>query len=1756
MTSTMKHVFIIFTGFSQILATGTRGNSLSINKNLTFTGELSIETLTDMDRRKLSIEKSSLVNEELLDTNLTFFPKEELRNNWEIRTSHSHTSTILHGYPMNPRSEEQPSTEAAFNEFENNCNFKTGMYYDICGKCVNKTAYANECKICGGSINCQSCSNTPDTKPDQCGQCLKLEDNSWNNCTKTFSMFPTVIDITAVDKHGIVYLKGVGLSGGSLPNLECSIHNSFDNKFLNVINILLVKNKIQITFEMNGVEHEYQVHCNTSNEDAVIGFYNLTIINSNSLSILMLAPSSVVLGREVEFLVIARGMSTLSDIICFIKAKNNALLTTLPTDNIQGNSLVTNITCPLYTPKCADNFVFGIAYTYEAIAKLGNSNTKKLEVKVSAPYLKSKYFSSDLRQVVFEFNDIIEGPSNCAHLFIPMTLHLLGNQPVCHYSANILRIVLGQQASLKSMKDIKFIPGQIRSVCGSLTNAPAFSGSTLVESTTDTGVLLNKPVYKLIGPSEICVVDGSFNTHYLLALMDRKMSHYEYLTSSSTTQFVVHSLGSEEIQYKWTLRYYFETDVEGGGRQRRNLLVWLSVRELEKILKTVTKSEVIIDNSLLVPKVKYVLSVIGQNRIGESGESLNITFQLSTSPNRSLSKDHLELTIIGSPVLNPGTDNWFEAIIASSCYDDELNNTYKFSWMIDKIGDFPTQRGPKLFLPVGILKSNSSYTITCEVQLNNQAISKNSYNFRTTVPKFKITIGISDIVFGTGQTLQLWSAITDSTHDTRNRFEYIWSCSYNRVNECFLPLSNSTRLEDIFKSEFRKKILTLKSGSLMVGVYTFRVSATLKETNDTIVSPPTRVRIVEGEPPLVSIEKYPIFTVNPREDFNIVAKVSRLYPGCRLSWDFLRAIGSSYIELNSLINGTNFFVPLDSNIRVKEFPLIIPGKLPGCMEENNCNLLQENTFYTLELIVSCSAKVHSYVTTKFQTGSLPRIYNLEVKPHAGVGSVTEFQFTTDTAYSSQEYQPLEYSFGFKISGEKTLYFYTSSNWLNHKTVLPSLSDKLESPTTIETILKVCNNQGICVSRLGPPVLTTNPKNVSLQMLNSLRYSYSSYLRNENYNEAFSLAYGFFKTFKSAGNQLSYQNLSQIIESEIMRQIATVTGYLEKDSNYNMKSAVALIESVTATVQYLIHSEILLGNLVSFKKKVLQILKESNRSTVEVRSLFSESNYRKKFLSKKHMKSESLFWKARIQREISVLPQSREEVLTLDTVKTMLEASEVAILNFTEQESAVSEVRELLQNVDYYVSSLCDQTFNDGKLIYIGTKVAELSVKRIHLDVSCTEEMPLPDCKTQCFSSKAYIKLGEKLANTFPDNDNICYASLIYPSDYLSTVYSGNILNNDLRLSNVYSVKLMTQYYSEPKTEEEVYYVEMKIPIKNFVFGNGFTLKCFVWIMERREWIPDLCQSHFVEDSSRYIRCECPVNHYISVFAVNDTNEFGESTEFDSLLEEEQNLNHVTAISESMHQSSTKPDWELVSLAYHRITFRIDEDYETVVGSKREEFIGSVKNQLVEKFLIPSDMFKNVTVYPGTVMVSMQLVNSTSVSVSDILPTLVRALNFGDLTLSGINGQPLNIPPQLLQISEKLIGVDNDSSEALLVVLIGFLICIAVFTSFTIAAIILKRKNDKLTDDETEETANDLNFPKYRELYFEQSIDGSEATLNQYRRPVQVQFQPDSNGEDSGISIIPELARHCATENGAIASSNVHCNVIERSFLPGSSAENM
>lgn len=50
---------------------------------------------------------------------------------------------------------------------------------------------------------------------------------------------------------------------------------------------------------------------------------------------------------------------------------------------------------------------------------------------------------------------------------------------------------------------------------------------------------------------------------------------------------------------------------------------------------------------------------------------------------------------------------------------------------------------------------------------------------------------------------------------------------------------------------------------------------------------------------------------------------------------------------------------------------------------------------------------------------------------------------------------------------------------------------------------------------------------------------------------------------------------------------------------------------------------------------------------------------------------------------------------------------------------------------------------------------------------------------------------------------------------------------------------------------------------------------------------------------------------------------------------------------------------------------------------------------------------------------MQLVNGDK-SVNDILPKLIHAFNYGELSLVGLDGSRLKVPPQLLQITEKQI----------------------------------------------------------------------------------------------------------------------------------------
>ncbi|XP_075225722.1 uncharacterized protein LOC142326874 [Lycorma delicatula] len=186
-------------------------------------------------------------------------------------------------------------------------------------------------------------------------------------------------------------------------------------------------------------------------------------------------------------------------------------------------------------------------------------------------------------------------------------------------------------------------------------------------------------------------------------------------------------------------------------------------------------------------------------------------------------------------------------------------------------------------------------------------------------------------------------------------------------------------------------------------------------------------------------------------------------------------------------------------------------------------------------------------------------------------------------------------------------------------------------------------------------------------------------------------------------------------------------------------------------------------------------------------------------------------------------------------------------------------------------------------------------------------------------------------------------------------------------------------------------------------------------------------------------------------------------------------------------------------------------------------------QLITQLKIPPGMFESLSVLPGSIMVTMQLINTNPVTVNDVLPKLVRALNNGELSLVGINGEKLNVPQQLLQITEKQTGGENNSYIGLIILCSILLLLSIIFVSIFVTSLIVKRSHEKVMS-EIQQNLEEPKLPKYRQLYFEESIDGSAKSLSQYQQPrrngtVNSLSSPQCKEEhDSGIGINGKLEK--------------------------------
>ncbi|XP_075225723.1 uncharacterized protein LOC142326875 [Lycorma delicatula] len=948
-----------------------------------------------------------------------------------------------------------------------------------------------------------------------------------------------------------------------------------------------------------------------------------------------------------------------------------------------------------------------------------NSELKEIIVETDAPVIVKGGFTTDLQRIWIEFDKNVDGETLCSALFTKETYQVLGSDPSCSYVGNTLWVMLGKNSIIQSTDEIKIMPDKIRSSHGDNKYAPAFKG-TFPLKINKNKFKAQKPMYRLIGANFICPGEK---------LDPHKFQSSNYNISSDakrnlSSEVIIRSLDSAYIKYNASLLFQVDNDyMEPNERQRNNLLTWFSVRQLQKsILIQDIMDRIVINNSLLIQHVNYTLSVVGQNRFGDAGDEINMSFYQLKEMNNT--NKPLQLLLSGPYQVNPYTEILIETKIIPSCTENhELPYNTKYKWKLESSTstiDLSSYSGSKLHLPGGTLQPNLKCTIYCHLinKDTNEALLSESFELETLTSPLEVRIGVTNLEIGTGQSLELWvSTNLISTADDKVQFN--WICEYNS-EKCLAPGPNSTELSEVYKKEFQQKVLKLKPGSLAVGRYTFKVKAVMKDNKSFAVTEPTYITVIPGEHPQIQILKYSIKPLNPNEGLFIPAKIFNLKPGCVMNWEVERENSFDYINLKSLRNiQSNLILSSDSNTKSKEFPLQIPGK-----DDNNGSLtLKEGASYKISHSVYCGGNRHSSASIVIYTDVLPKPEKLKVQPSEGIALITRFYFSTKRAYAPLQDHPLIYSFGYKLPNESPQFIYTSADWLHTEILMPSGSFK---GSEVVTLLKVCNVRQVCIVEIGPTIYTKPPETLSSSALRLLGLEYIRLLSGQEYNEALSTALSSLKTLQTLTDKIAYNNISKQVESAIISEMDAISQDLERKKQMLIKPAVALLDTATTTLQYIPKSDTALSQIVAFKNKILSSLNNEGISDLKMRNSLAGNT--DSFSSNLN----SSLLKIRIKRRDETF---KENAMSYNMIKTLMKASEVAILNLNDSKAVVAETKELLHNMEKYITSLCSQVSEEHEY-YIGTKIAIVSVKMITIITTYSEDILIPNCPTNCDMKKA------------------------------------------------------------------------------------------------------------------------------------------------------------------------------------------------------------------------------------------------------------------------------------------------------------------------------------------------------------------------------------------------------------------------------------
>ncbi|XP_062705306.1 uncharacterized protein LOC109412601 [Aedes albopictus] len=635
--------------------------------------------------------------------------------------------------------------------------------------------------------------------------------------------------------------------------------------------------------------------------------------------------------------------------------------------------------------------------------------------------------------------------------------------------------------------------------------------------------------------------------------------------------------GGQRLHYDVTV--HFEL-LNGIVSQRHTLLLWKSVRQLEKRFKAEREAisdgnQITIPNEDLVPGVGYTFNVVAVDQAGARSQDQNFTVTYTGKNARaalmqdgSSSAGDVSLLLLGSEVTYPDVPFTVTAKVIFC----RPRNAYKFHWTVqglDEASGVSNTNSDILEIPAGNLSPGKTYNIAVTVVDSAAGNSIVAATMKLSVLKRDLKGGVfpTDATAGFAQTIVIRTLFNDRQISNEN-----WKCEDST--------GDGGCSEDLLISKNSATISFLKESMYKVSA---AVGDVRLESHIQVNSKSTVSVVLQSLPPLYLLLG---------QRYEIPVDVSGLFPKCTSNWTVVQQDGFAYLDPSTVgglggvqINDIeeNFLselVDYGNDTVTREVSLIIPATAP------KWDGLAPDASYKFRLVTTCPEPIDDSVDTKaprgtvtshwdmiLETNAPPKGLSLEVSPiENGTALSTFFTFSTGVAKERESDYPLVYSYWYSVEGN-SIGFASYYEVMSAETQLPY------TKSGVSTFYEVCDSRNACSRIDGPKVILLPNPNLNQADLDHRVDAIENSFRRCNIIEATKIAFDAVVTLKNQDSE----HFSDFY-NKVMLLMETKTPEVQKDfvewSRYLSASTVLqYAKQVKVLVDFGNHGSQLLGPLL-------------------------------------------------------------------------------------------------------------------------------------------------------------------------------------------------------------------------------------------------------------------------------------------------------------------------------------------------------------------------------------------------------------------------------------------------------------------------------------------------------------------------------------------------------------------------------------------------